>query len=581
MKKQNADIRPYTKQFYRGNGFCLVLAFFQTILMTAGNLVMSWLIQQILDLIAGEAVAFTLLELVDIMLLCIVGIVAAFGCAYFSKPKFISRAMAQYKDFVFRRLSQKSISAFSGENTSLYISALSNDAAAIENGYLSNIFGLVDRSFMLVAALGMMFWYSPLLTLVSVGLSLLPVIVSVFCGNRAAAAEKKVSDLHETYMSTLRDSLAGYSVVKSFRAEVQMCKIYAESVKRVADAKERRKKISIIIQMFSAIAGVIVQIGVFFVGAGLALSGRGVTVGTVLVFVQLLNYVLEPIGEIPNTLAERKAAKALIQKLANALQENIREEGVVDKRFLIEGINLKNVSFGYEADKPVLHNLCVTFHSGKSYAVVGTSGSGKSTLLNLLMASHSDYTGSVCYDDRELKQISSKSLYEMVSVIQQNVFIFNASIRDNITMFSGFSKEEVERAITLSGLSQLIAERGEEYLCGENGSGLSGGEKQRISIARSLLKKSQVLLVDEATAALDAGTAFHVSNAILDLKGMTRIVVTHALEEKLLKRYDCVLALRNGSIAESGTFDELMEKKGYFYSLFTVSQEPPCLEPVS
>ena len=213
-----------------------------------------------------------------------------------------------------------------------------------------------------------------------------------------------------------------------------------------------------------------------------------------------------------------------------------------------------------------------TFDAGKSYAIVGGSGSGKSTLLNLLMASHSGYAGSICYDDTELRQISSESLYEMVSVVQQNVFIFNASIRDNITMFSEFPKEEVDRAIEMSGLSKLIGERGEDYLCGENGSGLSGGEKQRISIARSLLKKSQVLLVDEATAALDTQTAFQVSNAILNLDELTRIVVTHALDENLLKRYDCVLTLKNGRIIESGSFDGLMEQKGYFYSLFTVSR---------
>jgi ABC-type multidrug transport system fused ATPase/permease subunit len=188
------------------------------------------------------------------------------------------------------------------------------------------------------------------------------------------------------------------------------------------------------------------------------------------------------------------------------------------------------------------------------------------------MASHCGYTGSICYDEADLRQISSESLYEMVSVVQQNVFIFNASIRDNITMFSEFPSEEVDRAIALSGLSQLIAERGKDYLCGENGSGLSGGEKQRISIARSLLKKSQVLLIDEATAALDTQTAFHIFNAVLDLKSLTRIVVTHALDENLLKRYDCVLALKNGRIAESGSFDALMEQKGYFYSLYTVSQ---------
>ena len=289
-------------------------------------------------------------------------------------------------------------------------------------------------------------------------------------------------------------------------------------------------------------------------------------------FVQLLNFVINPIGVIPQALAEIKASKALIEKVAVALESNVREEGLESKNEVTTGIVVQNLSFGYEEEKPVLQNVNFTFDAGKSYAIVGSSGSGKSTLLNLLMASHSEYSGSICYDDAELRQISSESLYEMVSVVQQNVFIFNASIRDNITMFSDFPREEVDRAIELSGLSKLIAERGEDYLCGENGSGLSGGEKQRISIARSLLKKSQVLLVDEATAALDAQTAFQVSNAILDLNGLTRIVVTHSLDENLLKRYDCVLTLKNGSITESGSFDELMEKKGYFYSLFTVSQ---------
>ena len=137
---------------------------------------------------------------------------------------------------------------------------------------------------------------------------------------------------------------------------------------------------------------------------------------------------------------------------------------------------------------------------------------------------------------------------------------------------SDFPTDEVDNAIRLSGLSALIAERGEDYLCGENGSGLSGGERQRISIARSLLKKSKVLLADEATAALDTKTTHHVTNAILDLSDLTRIVVTHLLDESILRKYDQVIALKNGTIAEHGTFEELMSKKGYFYSLFTIAQ---------
>ena len=328
----------------------------------------------------------------------------------------------------------------------------------------------------------------------------------------------------------------------------------------------------LVVEMLSTSAGIVVQFGVFLVGAYLALSDVGISAGSVLVFVQLLNYVVNPIGTIPKCLAERKAAKALMEKLVAALDENVREEGSVEKHTLDHAITVRDLSFGYESEKTVLKHINLRFEAGKSYAVVGASGSGKSTLLNLLMASHTDYKGDILYDEVSLREISSKALYDMVSAVQQNVFIFNASIRDNITMFSEFPTEEVDRAIKLSGLSELIAQRGENYLCGENGSGLSGGEKQRVSIARSLLKKAQVLLVDEATAALDAETAHYVVDAVLNLESITRIVITHDMDRSLLERYDEIVVLKNGGIVETGTFAQLMERKEYFYSLFTVSQ---------
>jgi len=573
MKKQEKiNIKPFTRQFYRGNAGYLILAVLGLLLDTGVSLMVSWLIQQLVDMTTGLDTGFTFRQIVILTALTLVLSGAASGLSYASRPRFTTRGIGQYKQYVFERLCNKGISAFSGENSSLYISALSNDSESIELNYLGNLFVIIYNVMLLCGALVMMFYYSPLLSIISIALSILPLLASVLTGNLVAKAEKKVSDKNEAYMATLKDSLMGFSVVKAFRAEVQMCKLFAAKVREVSEAKCLRKKMRILVSAFSSCAGFIVQLGVFLVGTYLALRGSALSAGSILVFIQLLNYVINPIGAIPQALAETKAARALIVKIADALEQSVREDGLENKTEFDSSITIRDLSFGYEADKPVLQNINFTFEAGKSYAIVGSSGSGKSTLLNLLMASHSGYSGELCYDETELRSISSESLYEMVSVVQQNVFIFNASIRDNITMFSDFPKEEVDRAMELSGLSALIAQRGEDYLCGENGSGLSGGEKQRISIARSLLKKSQVLLVDEATAALDTQTAFQVSNAILDLEGLTRIVVTHALDENLLSRYDCVLTLKNGYIAESGTFRELMEQKGYFYSLFTVSQ---------
>ena len=572
MKQKKVHIRPYTRQFYRGNGGLLALGVVHTILGTIGSLMIAWVLQQTIDLMSGTGTGRTLSQICLEILLATAVLLVAYGCAYWSKPRFLSRAMGQYRNYIFERLTQKGMAAFSKENTSLYSSALSNDANTIEKDYLGNLFALVDSLLLFSATLVMMFWYSPILTVVSIGISLLPIAASLLTGGKAVKAEKRVSDVQEAYMSTLQDSLMGFSVIKSFRAEKQMTRIFREKVQEVCKAKELRQKVSIVIELISMLSTILVQMGVFLVGAWLSVSGKGVTAGMVLAFVQLLNYILSPIGTVPGYIAGIRASRALIRKMAAALEENVQETGTSDKEKLDSSIVVRRLSFGYTPEKPILQDVSCTFEAGKSYAIVGASGSGKSTLLHLLTASYPDYVGSIDYDGVELREIRTESLYEMLSVIQQNVFVFNASIWDNITMFADFPAEEVERAIHLSGLSTLIEEKGADYCCGENGVNLSGGEKQRISIARSLLRNANVLLADEVTAALDAETAYQVSDAILNLQNMTRIVVTHALDGGLLQRYDRILTMKSGKIVESGTFRELMEQKGYFYSLYTVSQ---------
>ncbi len=572
MKNRKIDIRPYTKQFYKGNVVYFIIALCETLLTVIGALLVSWLMQQLIDLIGGYETGFTLLQLTMITLVLIGGIAVAYMISYHSKPKFITRGISGYKEYVFGELTKKNISAFSGENSSTYISALTNDIQTIEQGYLWSIFTMLESLLTFFGAMVLMIWYSPLLTLIAIGLSLLPLIASILTGNKVAEEEKKVSDRNETYTSTLRDSLGGFSVIKSFKAESQMIRIFKENVQELAKAQCRKHKMRILVEMFGGVAGVTAQLGVFIFGAYLAMSGKGITAGTTIIFVQLMNYVLSPIGTIPTCIAERKSAKALVEKIAGALNTNVREEAKNEHHKIERSIVIKDLSFGYEPEKQVLKNINCTFELGKKYAIVGASGSGKSTLLNLLMAAHHNYEGTIDYDDTELRDINSSNLYEIESIIQQNVFVFNATIKDNITMFRDFPEEQISEAIRLSGLSSLIGEKGADYLCGENGSGLSGGEKQRISIARSLLKKSQVLLVDEATVALDAETAYQVSSAILGLEDVTSIVVTHSLDESLLKQYDGIITLKNGLIVESGTFDELIAEKGYFYSLFTISQ---------
>ena len=285
-----------------------------------------------------------------------------------------------------------------------------------------------------------------------------------------------------------------------------------------------------------------------------------------------MNYMIAPVANIPPFLAKKKAADALMEKLSEELSKNRENEKKIDIENINKDIRLENVSFGYSDEKEILHDISLDFKKGKSYAIVGASGSGKSTLLNLLLSSGNGQTsGNIYIDNQNINTISSESLYDEVSVIGQNVFLFNSTIENNITMFKDFDENRITEVVNKAHLSKFMEEHGKDFDCGENGKNLSGGEKQRISIARSLLRNSSVLLADEVTAALDPKTAFEVSNEILDLEGITRIVVTHSLEESLMKRYDEIIVLRDGRVEEIGSFEDLINNQGYFNALYTVS----------
>ena len=571
-KELKALRRPFVKELFRKNRFNLVMTVIAALCAAASSLVISWTLKGISDLISGDTdISFRTLLLVAIVGFALMGLAWVLDCTFLSA--FRAKAMRQYRKYAFDRLLEKGIQAFSGENSARYLSALSNDANAIEQDYVRMLQNVIQVAITFVGALGLMLWYSPLLTLIAIGFSLLPIIVSVVLGNKAAVAEKNVSDRKERYTGMLKDVLSGFAVIKSFKAEKNIDRIHDESNNSVADAAKTREKVKLHVSYASGLAGGVLQFGVFFVAAALALSGKGgITAGTAIVFAQLLNYVLAPIQVFPTFYAGKKSAYSLIDKLAEALSKNVSDQGEHIAPRLSEGISVRDLAFAYEEGKPVLRGVDMELRAGGCYALVGGSGSGKSTILNLLMASSKNYQGEILYDGKELKTVSAGSLYDLVSIIQQNVFVFNSTIRDNITMFSQFPEEEIDRAVRLSGLKKLIEEKGADYLCGENDSSLSGGERQRISIARALLRKTPVLFVDEATASLDAETSFEVLDAILKLDGYTRVIVTHDLDESILRRCTDLFALKNGAVSEQGTFDDLMAQKGYFYSLFTVSQ---------
>ena len=564
--------RALTRCFFFHNRTAAFLAMSAVILNIPLNLAVAWQMQQLIDIAAGSPSAFTLPKISASLALSFAVMAAIMALGSYARPLFIERAVRQYRDYTFEQLTRKSTAAFHTENTSAYLSALTNDTISIETNYLPALFTLPGNLLLLIGSFALMLYYSIPLTLAAAAAALLPLAASLMAGSRLSCQEKKVSDQNESFMAALQDMLSGFPVIKSFKAQPEAVRLF--SLRNAASLKSKcsANRTRIILQNICAAAGQLALFLVFMLGALLAIKGYGVTAGVVLVFVQLMDTAESSISQLPQIWANRRSANTLIDKLAAALSCGKEQDGIPAPHTLQDSITLQNLNFSYSQEIPVLQNITYCFEAGKKYAIVGNSGSGKSTLLELLQGGYTGYQGQILYDGRELRSFRPDSLYNLISVIRQNVFLFNSSILDNITMFRNFPEEKTALAVRRAGLESLLAARGADTPCGENGSSLSGGERQRISIARCLLQSTPVLLADEATASLDSATAFEITSSILSLDGITRILVTHRLEEPLLRRFDEILVLKDGRLTEHGSFDSLMGNKAYFYSLFTISQ---------
>ena len=489
--------------------------------------------------------------------------------SFYFKNRFIERGIRQYKDAAFKRILSKHIASFQKESTSTYISALTNDVNSIEMNYLDGGFQIFNQILLFGGGLAAMFYLNVWLTIAVILMCLLPLGISMIFTTSIEKSEQQTSMRNAGFTGLIKGLLDGFTVIKSFQAEKEIQKNVIKENHEVEKIKRKRRNLISMVTLMSSIGGFLVSMSVFVVGGYLAIQ-KELSVGVLIAFVQLTNYVVSPLQIAPPLISARKASKTLIEKLqmTSKIQDTIKVEHTPCITF-DQGIVLDQVNFSYDQEHTVLQDVSCCFEKGKSYAIVGGSGSGKSTLLQLLLGYHT-YMGDIRMDNTSMKQIESDQLYEMFSMIQQNVFIFDDTLENNITLYKAFDKQQVEQAVKMAGLYDFWLEKGKDYPCGENGIHLSGGEKQRLSIARSLLKDTPVLLMDEATASLDVKTSYQIENAVLNMQNKTRIVVTHKLSKEILSRYDEILVIGKHTIIEKGSFDELYEQKGYFYSLYTI-----------
>lgn len=489
------------------------------------------------------------------------------------RRRLLKNIMYNVKKDMFNSIISKNISSFTSSNTANYISAINNDANLIEQDYFASIIDNFSDMITFLFGSYAIFNLNAYVAIAILGTGFIPIFIPILFQKELGNRKKAYSDGLGSFTTKIKDLFTGFEVIKSFDIEDKIKEDFDASNDSLEIKKYRFGFFESLVNSISEFFGFIMFFVPLGLGTYLALQGK-FTAGGMIASVQLTNYVVNPIVNLSNIIGRIKAIKPINDKIEALINENTGSDiGLVKKDFK-DTIEFKDISFSYNEDRKILDSVNFTVYKGEKVAIVGKSGSGKSTLLRLFLRYYDNYDGSIVMDNIDTRNIKLSSIYELISIIQQNVFMFDDSIESNIALYGNYSKGEIDMSIKLSGLENLINNlpQGKNSLVGENGSNLSGGEKQRISIARALIKKTPIILLDEATASLDAKTAYEIEDSLLNIKDLTSLVITHKLNEDLLRRYDKIIVLDKGNIIEIGHFDELMKNKYYFYNLFNVEK---------
>ena len=475
---------------------------------------------------------------------------------------------------IFTKILNKDMKDFSLDNSGKYISILYNDIKIIEDSLLNNIFLVISSFISFIISLLFLFSISPSIVIFIILFGILGFVVPNALSKKLIVEKNNYSHNLEEITSVTKDLFSGFEVIKGFNITNKINSIFKNSSTTVESTKKKYSILESIIKGFSLSFSVTVYLGVLILGGYLMYKGE-ISVGTSIIIIQLSTHIVGPVKTSISLINQIKSVSLIADKIDEILYNSCDDIEDTSLPKFENNIEVKNLNFSYTLDRKALNNINLKFEKNKKYAIVGESGCGKSTLIKLLMRYYKDYEGDILIDNNNINNIFSSDLYKNMSMIQQNVFMFDDTIKENIKLFANYSDDEVLNICNRVGLSNLISSLpdGINSNVGENGNKLSGGEKQRVSIARSLINNTKILILDESTSALDNETAYNLEKSLLSMGDLTLIVVTHKLIKNILLNYDEIIVMKNGLVIEKGSFNYLISLKGYFYSLYYLQNE--------
>lgn len=524
-------------------------------------------------------------------------------CYGLMKNRILADARYHLKDDIFRGIMNQSVPGFEARGSGEYIGELTNNINLFETVYYGNIVRLLEDIVCAGAAGIVCVTVQPLMLILMIGLGFLTMAVSRLSAEPLKKSTKELAESNGEYTAEIQDGFGGFRLIRSFGALPGILEKHNRKNRKVERAKLRSEDCRMACSYIGQLVGLLSTVLVMGAAAYFSLKGM-FSAGMVIAFGHLIGNIVSPITAIPAIAANFHAAKPLQARFQELLrreeplrseglpqgEERLRHEGQAQGEGKLrhegltqgegklhegltrreeplrgekplppqdmeegkapsgpaDGIRLEKLSFGYREDREILHDISFQFRAEGHYAIMGSSGCGKSTLLALLSGYYPGYSGEIYMDGIGQRQMNEESIVSAVAVVPQETFLFHDTLRNNITLYDDtYSAEEIETAVMQAGLKEFVESlpEGLSTVVGENGQNLSGGERQRFGLARALLRKRKVLLLDEFTASLDQKTAMELEERVLELKGCLVIAVTHRTEPEILGRYDQILTL--------------------------------------
>ncbi len=542
------------------------------ILLAGANTAIAWIIKKVMD---------DLFDKKDLRMLTIIPVVIIL--LYFSKGLFeysqaylmgsvAIKVVTDIRDKIFHHLQTLSLSFFTKCPTGILMSRIGNDTTLLQSIVSDSITSLLQNSLTVVGLTGYTFWVNWKLAVISYLVILWAIIPIRIFGKKSrrfsTKSQQKVGDINKF----LHEILTGIRIVKAFGMEPYENQRFSVENMRFQRIRLKRIRIRALASPTMEMLGGIATAAILYYGGYRVIQGS-LTSGDFFSFAAAFAMMYRPVRELNKlnqTIQEGLAAAVRTFELLDLKADIVDKPDAIVLSPIREQIEFKDVCFKYETE-PVLEHINLKVPVGEIIAIVGTSGAGKSTIANLIPRFYDVSSGSISIDGTDIRDVTIKSLRDQISMVTQEIILFNDTIKNNIAYGSHQkSEQDIRTAAQAAYAHDFIMENPNEYdaIIGEDGIKLSGGQRQRIAIARALLKDAPILILDEATSSLDSQAEGEVQVALEELmKGRTTFIIAHRLST--IKKAHRIIVLSEGKIIEEGTHSELLARQGEYHKLYT------------